>query len=291
MKNKLIEEGVDEVDDQLNQLQKIAQVWRAGRLLSGKTQKELSRILGLSQASISKYESMLLEPSASDWYRFCEFAGLDAHKTLELGYIDGKKKFKHRLHSNSAFSLPMRYRGDFYLKVRELIPFKDFIIEKLGNEFWLDFLKNHGIPSDIFLIYDFQISLNFLLDLRKDTQKHGFDLLDGALGQVRKDHSHGVLQYEYLKKKSGVDLLKAVMDSQAYYQNVFEIQSKINEKSISCEFHPSLEASEIFKMEDLQIYMNFKVKSFQEILKMRNFQDDKFEIQQKENTIYFKLAS
>jgi len=273
------------------QLQKIAQVWRAGRLLSGKTQKELSKILGLSQSSISKYESMLLEPSASDWYRFCEFAGLDAHRTLELGYIDGKKKFKHRLHSDSLFSLPMRYRGDFFLKVRELIPFKNFLIEELGDEYWLDFLKGHGISSDIFLIYDFQISFNFLIDLVKDSQKQGVILMDGALKHVGQGDSHGLLNFEYLKKRNGGDLLKSLMESQPYYQNVFELHPDINENNIGCGLHPTNEAMEKFKMEDLFLYMNFKVRSFQEILKMRDFGKEEFLIDQKNNSIYFKIAS
>ena len=123
-----------------------------------------------------------------------------------------------------------------------------------------------------------------------DTQNQGLDLLGGALMYVGKMNSHGILQYDYLKKKTASDLLKTVLENQPYYQNVFELDSEFRENNLDCEIYPSQEAVEKFKMEDLQMYMTFKVKSFQEILKMRNFSENHFEMEPKENLIYFKLA-
>jgi hypothetical protein len=247
-------------------LEKISHVWKATRLLLGLTQKELANQLGISQGSVSKYESMQLEPSASDWYNFCHFAGIDAHKTLELGYIDGKKRFKHRLYSEASFTLPMRYRGDFSLKVRELVCFRDAVLAELGGEFWGDFLKKVGVKAEMFFVYDYQISLNFLYDLIRHCENAGVTLWGLALHHTLREETHGVLGDEYLKRRRAQDLLESLVNNQPYYQRALDVEID-SWPDLTCTFRPSPEALEIFDERELRPFMDYKVSGLSALLR------------------------
>jgi len=252
------------------ELQKISQVWKAGRLLLGLTQKELAKALGLSQGSISKFESKQLEPSASDWYKFCQFAGFDAHKTLELGYIDGRKKFKHLLYSKSGFPLPLKYRSDFSLKIRELIPFKRMFYHFLGESFWLDFLKRSGLVPEMFYVYDFQISFRFLTDLLAATEKNGLDLRKKISDHSLNKEIHSKLFDDLSKKKNPIDLVKFLVDNQPYYQRVVDMVCHSQEGSLVCNIFPREEMKEIFSSEEIYSFILFKINTFQALISESN---------------------
>ncbi len=242
-------------------LEKISRIWKATRLLLGLTQKDLANQLGISQGSVSKYESMQLEPSASDWYNFCQFAGVDAHKTLELGYIDGKKKFKHRLHPEASFSLPMRYRSDFSLKVRELVCFRDAVLAKLGEDFWSGFLKKVGVTPEMFFVYDYQISLNFLYDLVRACDEAGISLWALAAEYSMNNDAHGVLGHEYLKRRRAQDLLEGLVLNQPYYQRALDVELA-SWPEVICSIRPSSAALESFDETELTPFINYKVNGF-----------------------------
>ncbi len=248
------------------ELVKISRIWKATRLLLGLTQKDLARQLGISQGSVSKYESMQLEPSASDWYNFCQFAGVDAHKTLELGYIDGKKKFKHRLYPEASFSLPMRYRRDFSLKIRELVCFRDAVLARLGEDFWSSFLKRVGVTEEMFFVYDYQISLNFLYDLVRACEDAGLSLWEVALEHSLNEDAHGVLGPEYIKRRRPQDLLEGLVQNQPYYQRALHVELDPS-PDLVCRVGPSLLALESFQESELAPFINYKVSGLTEFLR------------------------
>ncbi len=209
---------------------------------------------------------MQLEPSASDWYNFCQFAGVDAHKTLELGYIDGKKKFKHRLYPEASFSLPMRYRSDFSLKIRELVCFREAVLAELGEDFWSSFLKKVGVTNEMFFVYDYQISLNFLHDLVRTCDAAGISLWKIALDHTLKDDAHGVLGYEYQKRRRAQDLLEGLVQNQPYYQRALEVEL-VSSPEITCSIRPSLTALESFQESELEPFINYKLNELTLLLK------------------------
>jgi pimeloyl-ACP methyl ester carboxylesterase/transcriptional regulator with XRE-family HTH domain len=278
------------VNTQNSELKRISRVWKAGRLLLGLSQKELSKALGISQSSISKYESMHLEPSASDWYNFCQFAGFDAHATLDLGYIDGKKKYKNRLHAESSFTLPMRYRVDFLLKIRELIPYKDCIVSELGEEAWLSFLKDAKVVPEMFYVYDFQLSLNFLNDLIKWCNKRSFDLVKSSKKYSAILENHGMLQTDYSKKQKKLSLIKSLFENQPYYHRVFTGKLVSEDDSSTFSVSPSGEALEHFSFDEFRNFLNHKLDSFQEILKNSTGHQYQFETKIEKDQISIKVA-
>lgn len=246
----------------------ISQIWKIGRLLIGKTQVELSKEMGISQSNISKFESMTLEPSASDWYSFCQLAGLSAHKTLELGYIDGCSKFKLKLYRTSAFKLPLKYRRDFSIKVRETIPFKECVISVLGEESWESFLEDIGIVPELFYVYDYQLSLRFIFDLadwyQKKTNTSIYDLVGKFAAQLG---NHGVFGKRYAKQISGPDLLNDLLENQPFYQRVFTTKAVEQGQRLSVQLMLEPEIRHLFGEQKTTEYLLHKINSFQEIIK------------------------
>lgn len=260
------------------ELETIAQLWKVGRLMAGKTQVELSLALGISQSSISKYESMNLEPSASDWYQFCQYVGIDAHKTLSLGYIDGKKKFKHRLFGDSMLKLPMRYRRDFLLKIRELIPFRTCIRTELGAGAWETFLKQHKIDDDIFFIYDFQVSMSLLKDLMEWCREQNFDLMEKIKTYSGDTKLYGVLNEKYAKRKKPHELIKEILEDQIYFHRVFASQIESTPQGLKATTTFTKEAQEFFDETLLREFLNYKIESFKQALQHNQVAPRLFEV-------------
>lgn len=246
----------------------ISQIWKIGRLLIGKTQVELSKEMGISQSNISKFESMVLEPSASDWYSFCQLAGLSAHKTLELGYIDGCSKFKLKLYRSAAFKLPLKYRRDFSIKVRETIPFKECFLNDLGEASWEEFLKEVNVVPELFFVYDFQLSLRFIFDLAEWYQKKTNVSIYERVGKYSALlENHGVFGKKYLKQKSGQDLLSDLIVNQPYYQRVFTTETSETKNGLSVKLIIEPEIQSAFGEQKTRQYLVHKINAFQEIIK------------------------
>lgn len=246
----------------------ISQIWKVGRLLIGKTQVELSKEMGISQSNISKFESMVLEPSASDWYQFCQMAGISAHKSLELGYIDGCSKFKSKLYRTSAFKLPLKYRGDFAIKVRETIPFKECVISDLGEASWESFLKDIGMVPELFFVYDYQMSLRFIFDLAEwYHKKMNVSIFEKVGKHFANLENHGVFGKSYSKQKTSNDLLHDLMENQPYYQRAFKPETNHSEKALSVKLVVDPEIHNVFGELKTRQYLLHKINVFQEMLK------------------------
>lgn len=271
--------------------ERISQLWKVGRLLVGKTQSQLATDLGISQSSISKFESMTLEPSASDWYQFCQYVGIDAHKTLALGYIDGRKKFKHRLFADSLLKLPLKYRQDFLLKVRELIPFRECIKYELGLDAWREFLEACKIEDEIFFVYDFQLSMKVLNDLIAWSQSRNFPLLSKVTPYTGNLKNYGLLQESYAKKKTPQDLLKAIMEDQPYYHQIFQTNVESDQESSHISAKMTKEAEQFFENETLDIFMSYKIEAFKEMLKSNMPGPQSLEVIKRDKVFIFSVSA
>lgn len=246
------------------ELKKISKLWKAARLLAGFTQVKLSRELGIPQSSVSKYESGFLEPSALDWYRFCELVGIDAHRSLNLGFIDGRQKFKTGIYQTNLFAVPMRYRLAQELKVRELLPFRLAAIDFLGAQSWEEFLASIKIPDELFLVLDYQVSINLLLDLLAWSGPHRTKLIVHAQKTQLRLHEVGLLGREYVKKRSITDFIDAFCGASPYYQRAIEIEGGGDATTVN--FRVQDWVLDTFAQEHLDPYLEYKAHSFAQIL-------------------------
>lgn len=264
---------------------KLSHVWRAGRMLAGLTQKELSTKLQIPQSSISKYETMKLEPSASDWFRFCQLVGIDAHKTLNLGYIDSQNRFRSRLYSESLFRLPLRYRMDSSLKIRELIPFRNALLETGGTAQWKKFLDAHDLSDEMFYVYDFQVSLRLFLDIVRWSDAQGLGVLSRAIQLSSNFTQHGLTGKILSDRAEPLDLMRKLVDLQGLYQNALRagLTLETDNATISLEVQPSVESA--FPSVSLDQYLHYKAQSLQEILRVNTPSFQGFEINPASSTV------
>lgn len=276
------------MNSSLDERKKIAQVWRAGRMLAGKTQAQLAQAIEIPQSSISKYETMNLEPSASDWFRFCQYVGIDAHKTLSLGFIDSKTKFKAKLYSASLFNLPMKYRRDFSLKIRELIPFKAAIVEELGPEAWSEFVKTHKIDQDMFAVFDFQVSFELFLDLLSWTKNKDIDLLTRASYHSANLANHGLLKESFHGKTEIMGCLKKWVESQSYYQSVIkaELNSIDGQGTVAFSYHPPI--LDFYDPDVLSKFRDYKATSFNDLLLSQTTHFKGFKISERAEELFLR---
>lgn len=200
---------------------------RTARKLSGLSQVETCKILGISQGYLSKVESGQNEPDVSVWFALCSLANIPAD-TWITGYIDQPTPALLRSSGlEHGFKVPAAYSQNRGSKVRSLIPFIRHAANTLGEAKLLGFLKTKGIDSDFFNIYDSQIGFEFCSDLVKlITENHVLKASDFQdMGNLIKTPvAHGVLHKQYDKKSSTADLLRARIKNSKYYGCDFDYE-------------------------------------------------------------------
>jgi len=261
---------------------KISKVWKVGRLLIGKTQLEMAKSLNVSQASISMIESMTLEPSASDWFNFCQIVGIDSHKTIELGYIDGQTSFLEDLYGKSLFKVPAKYKIGAVIKVREIIPFKKTILQELGEDGWKSFLEENKIDPDLFYVYDFQVSLDLFKDIITWAIRHGIDIVDKAI-----EHADTL---ESIATPTTSNFLQQWIESQAHFQKVFQPQLNSLGDTYKIDLTGVQKSSLMFGKSTVLSFTKYKVESFQRSLRKHLNSDHQLDIIYRNDEISFLIA-
>ncbi len=264
--------------------EKISRIWKVGRLLIGKTQLEMAKLLNVSQASISMIESMAIEPSASDWFQFCQIVGIDSHKTIELGYIDGLHKFEDNLYDKSSIKLPAKYRIGSLIKVRELIPFKKCITEELGEEGWMSFLDENKIDKELFYIYDFQVSLELFRDILNWGIKQGINIIERAL-----DYNDSFLTNSSVFTTSS-RFLEQWIEDQSYFQKVFRPEIHEIGDTLKVNLTDLQKSSSMFGKSVVLSFTKYKVESFQRSIKKHLGSNHQLDILYRNDEISFLVA-
>ncbi len=245
----------------------IGRIWKAARLLAGRTQVQLSRDLGFPQGTISKIENNSLEPSAVDWYRFCEFVGIDAHRTLNQGLIDGRQRFRDRLYRDHIFKFPLRYRRDHSLKVRELIPFRASALSILGEDSWSEFLSTINIDDELFCVMDFQVSLSFLEDLLAWSKDKNQEIIESALASTAEFRRNHRLGSEMIRGRTPADFIRSFVEGQDHYQRAAKLSYHSKRKSIEVNFTASDWIADFFDAGSVEDFLAYKARSLDAFLR------------------------
>ena len=201
---------------------RISRVMRAGRKISGKNQTEVSKLIGVSQSALSKFESAILIPSASQWFRISQMLELDMIETFTFGTIDnGLSATLGNAYPKTTFKIPKKYAHSAGSKVRTIRPFLQYFETQIGEEKLERYLKENKVDPDFFVVQDNQLNIGFTLDLathlikagklgKKDIPVLTKPLSDSAM--------HGVMSKSYNMQKNEVQLLQTLVDNAKKYE-------------------------------------------------------------------------
>lgn len=135
-----------------------AQVFKAGRKLRQITQREMAKIVNLSQSNVSKIEKGQLIPDAGVWYVFCKTVGIKMDSALATGYV--------------LCNLPENTKTDFKMggdtspygqvKVKSCIPFIRGIENNFLDDEFNELLLEKGIDREIYIVPDLMVPQSLL---------------------------------------------------------------------------------------------------------------------------------
>jgi DNA-binding XRE family transcriptional regulator len=224
----MITTSITRKQSEQQKLEKIAAVVRAGRKLNGLTQVELSQRIGVSQSWVSKVESAILVPHATEWFEMCRLFSIDSEESFYSGVIDNCNSTKmDNLYPNSLFNLPRAFKTNPNSKVRAARPFVTFLEEKMGPEKLSQYFRQNKLDPDFFVVLDNQISIEFLLKLLSDLIGTGI-LKRSDIAKIAElcsqPESHGLLSAEYNREQTDQQRLAALIKNSPLYETNFSYE-------------------------------------------------------------------
>lgn len=198
----------------------IAQVMRASRKLGGLSQNEVAKKLGVSQGSLSKFESGALIPSAHHWVEFCSFLKVPTVSYLD-GYIDRKNPVVLRdVDRIGGFKIPSRYGKMSASTSRSSRPMLQFFERELGSKHLSEFLEAKKMDPDLLYVLDVSYNVQFNMDIASHLIAKGalksknFSKLFDTLPRQK---NHGFLHESYDQARDAMKLLEFAISSLNYY--------------------------------------------------------------------------
>ena len=225
-------------------LQRISRVMRAARKISGKNQVEIAKDLGISQSALSKFESAILIPSTSQWYKFCKTLNVDSLESFTLGTIDNRiAATPSGSYPETTFKIPKKYAHHQGSKVRAIRPFLDFFSSQIGEEKLERYLKESKVDSDFFVVQDNQLNIGFTIDIAThminagNLAKKDVSALTRPISQPR---IHGALHNIYDSVSTEMALLQNLFENSKKYEINFDYKiENVTRKDLEVSITPA----------------------------------------------------
>lgn len=242
-----------------------AQIFRVARKVTGLTQVEVANAIGISQSSVSKYESGILQPSALDWFNFCSLVNIDSTKALKDGYIDNCSRIKEFFYKDMGFTVPRRYKQNRQLKVREMLPLVAHYKLQYGDEGWEQLTDKLKMDPDYFHVYDASVSLHFLEDFLAHLPGTGKGFLDQAAKLSGNLEMHGELKGFYQNASFAPNVGLAFVKKESLYEELFDVEQNLKGNKQTFVFIPKKDFEKEASSQFWGMYTHFKVEA------LRNF--------------------
>lgn len=199
------------------------------RKMNNWEQVTVAKMIGSSQARVSKIENGMAEISVFEWSEFAQKAQLSLD-VIKNGYLDQKINVEIRSDKKeNNYNIPDLYRSNRCINTRFFLQTLIYVQDKFGREKFLKFLSEKKIPQSFFYCMDNQLNLNFYADLliffKIKPEDYAKISVYNGIPKLHGDLSHG-----YLLLKNRVDLIKAYLKSSAKYQKIFDVEF-VEEKS------------------------------------------------------------
>lgn len=204
--------------------EKMASVVRAARKRAGMTQKEIARLLGLSQGKISKIETGLLSMEAFQWIEFCEALRIPPNSILK-GFIDIPGSILvSNIDKIGKYRIPKRYSQYAGSTARVARPFMDFFSTLTSPARLHEFLRYRDIDPDYFVQLDNPINMRFTMDLLRELSQQSLitmTAIDRMANIFVKATIHSPFEKNYTVTNP-IDRIESLINNLPYYEQNHE---------------------------------------------------------------------
>lgn len=215
------------------QLKNLSRVLRCARKKKNIDQVALSKLVGISQSSLSKFENQILTPSAPQWLNLAQCLEFEPTLALELGIIDFASERYSKIPVFGKKKIPSKYSERPGIKVRSILPLINYAIQKKGMAEVKQLLKSMKVDFDFFTCMDHALNNKFYIDFLSNLKAEG--LVDEATpalvaSYAEQEDVHGKLNELFEIKTDPIQRIKAFVKNHKKYDQIynFEITNETN---------------------------------------------------------------
>lgn len=210
---------IPQSSDQL--YQSLGQTIYTLRKITGVSQQELGKVLGLHQTAICRVENGTQSISPLQLQSLAQYFGIsiDSLFSGQMNYDIVAEKF------NIELTLPKHYSKHPHSKLRDSFPIFDFIRSSTETAQLQRMLSNLKIPEILFLLPDTAISPELQLDLLRTSLKTNLlnsKTFSKLIDQTRSENFHGVMHSIYGALLSPIPLLQSLIFNMHRYESNFQ---------------------------------------------------------------------
>ncbi len=208
-------------------LPRISPLFRYGRKSLGKNQVEMSELLEMSQAHLSKVEACKSMPTAVQLLEFARLTTIPLN-CFSSGYLDFPKLIKLKTGLASSYlKVDKKYRTAQGLTVRFLRPLLAFFEQHSDSQLQANIFKRLKVDPDYFANWDNQLNLAFLFDLLLELKKQELineESLSDVLHGLQDAENFGCLQKYFDQASDGLDVIHTYIINAKKFQIDFSLK-------------------------------------------------------------------
>lgn len=196
----------------MTQITKFANCFRAGRKIRGYNQKEMSDLLEISQATMSKLEKGQTEPLVSLMLNFCNLIKVDPGITIQTGMLF----FEDEEIDSTNFKLGNKSQTGLRIKTVEFLPFVEAVDMSGMRKFFEFYLTENQVDPEIFCVP--------MMKLPVEIGAYIFDFVEDNIGKKKflSNCSKIYKQKNYLRgvsdnKKTAKDLTQMLLERETFF--------------------------------------------------------------------------
>lgn len=216
---------MSEISNQV-EMRRVAKVIRVARKLSGRSQSSLAQAIGVSQSVFSKFEAGKSTPSVIEWHYLCKEMQIHPRAAFEAGIIDHcRESIPGGPYPDARFKIPSKYTRHAGSKVRTTRIFTKYFKAATSEEKLNDYLSYVGIDPDLFAVLDYQINIQFSLDIAQMLIRDGHlkrENLPALTASVASFEVQGNLMKRLLKYPSRAKLFHFLLQNSKLYEMNFD---------------------------------------------------------------------
>lgn len=178
-------------------------IFKATRKINRLQQVSFAAILDVSQGTISKIESGIMQPELSLWFNFLKSFNIVAPYCFTYGGVEFHESIYKEFKKNGAPLLPLFdfNKDKIIFEVKTIRPLVDFLMKNHLKVFSI-FLKKNKIRPEVFYILNHPLTFNFADVFFCFLQEHKINEKLLTIVDLNFKSSHGQFYSDFLTSKN-----------------------------------------------------------------------------------------